>query len=225
MISWGASRTIALALVALAGSVAWAASTAHGVGEPGFSCKKVHRGKAAVNPNPKGKPPLVIGDSTVNLPIPNLSQVGFDVNARGCRGILEAINVADKLRRKGRLPHLILINGYANGGFGQKQADELLDAIGKRRVVVLLTEYNADTGKGAAPGTRQLFVAQRQHRHQIAVLDWVDYSRPHHFADPAPDAWFLGDLFHPNFAGADAYAQFLSGALPLAKEGSFPPLH
>jgi hypothetical protein len=217
-------RKIALALALLAASLA-IASGAQGVGEPGFSCKKVHRGQAAVNPNPKGKPPLVIGDSTVNLPIPNLSQAGFDVNARGCRGIFEAIDVAAKLRRKGRLPHLILMNGYANGGMKEKQVDELLGAIGKGRVVVLLTEYNANTGKGAAPDTRELFVARREHPHQIAVLDWVKYSRPHHFADPAPGAWFLPDLFHPNFAGADAYAQFLARALPLAKEGSFPPLH
>jgi hypothetical protein len=201
------------------------ASVAHGVGEPGFSCKKVNLGQAAVNPNPKGRPPLVIGDSTVNLPIPNLSQAGFDVNARGCRGIFEAIDLAAKLRRKGKLPHLILMNGYANGGIKRKQVDELLDAIGKRRVVVLMTEYNADTGKGAAPDTRELFAARRQHRHQIAVLDWVHFSGPHHVAEPAPGAWFLPDLFHPNFDGADAYAQFLSRALPLAKEGSFPPLH
>ena len=195
---------------------------AHGVGEPGFSCKRVHRGTAATNPNPKGKPPLVIGDSTVNLPIPNLAQAGFSVNARGCRGILEAINVAEKLRAKGRLPHLVLMNGYANGGIHQKQVDELLDAVGKRRVVGLITEYNANTGKAAAPDTRELFAARKRYPHRIVVLDWISYSRPHHFADPAPDAWFLPDLFHPNFAGAVAYAQFLSGALPLARDGTFP---
>jgi hypothetical protein len=211
----------ALALAVMAGSLA-IASVAHGVGEPGFSCKKVHSGQAAVNPNPKGKPPLVIGDSTVNLPIPNLSQAGFDVNARGCRGIFEAIGVAEKLRRKGRLPHLVLVNGYANGGIKQKQVDELLDAVGKRRVVVLLTEYNANNGKRAAPETGQLFAARKRFPHRIAVLDWVHYSRPHHFADPAPDAWFLPDLFHPNFAGAEAFAQFLAAALPLAREGKFP---
>jgi hypothetical protein len=210
-----------MAVALVAGSLG-IASIAHGVGEPGFSCKQVHRGQAAVNPNPKGKPPLVIGDSTVNLPIPNLSQAGFDVNARGCRGILEAIGVATKLRRKGRLPHLVLVNGYANGGIKQKQVDELVDAIGTGRVAVLLTEYNANTGKGAAPDTRELFVARKRYRHRVAVLDWVDYSRPHHFADPAPDAWFLSDLFHPNFAGAEAFAQFLAGALPLAKDGKFP---
>jgi hypothetical protein len=215
---------MALALLLLLGSLA-IASVARGVGEPGFSCKKVNLGQAAVNPNPRGRPPLVIGDSTVNLPIPNLSQAGFDVNARGCRGIFEAIDLAAKLRRKGKLPHLVLMNGYANGGIKQKQVDELIAAVGKQRVVVLLTEYNADTGKGAAPDTRELFAAKKRYPHRIAVLDWVHFSRPHHFADPAPGAWFLPDLFHPNFDGADAYAQFLSRALPLAKEGSFPPLH
>jgi hypothetical protein len=221
MASRGRTRAIAVALAALAGSVAITA-VAQGVGEPGFSCKQIHRGEATVNPNPKGEPPLVIGDSTVNLPIPNLSQAGFDVNARGCRGILEAINVADKLRRKGRLPHLVVVNGYANGGIKQKQVDELIAAVGKGRVVVLLTEYNADTGKAAAPDTRELYVARKRYRHRIAVLDWVTFSADHHFADPAPGAWFLPDLFHPNFAGADAFAQFLTQALPLARDGRFP---
>jgi len=224
MASLRGSGTIALALVLLMGSLA-IASVAGGAGEPGFSCKKIHRGQAAFNPNPKGKPPLVIGDSTVNLRIPDLSQAGFDVNARGCRGIFEAIELAAKLRQRGRLAHLVLMNGYANGGIKQKQVDELLAAVGKRRVVVLVTEYNADNGKSAAPGTRELFAARKRHPRRIAVLDWVRFSRAHHFPEPAEGAWFLPDLFHPNFDGAAAYAQLLSRALPLAKEGSFPPLH
>src|SRR4051794_30286641 len=100
MASRGRPWAIAAALAVLVGSVA-VTSTVYGTGEPGFSCKRVNRGQAAVNPNPKGKPPLVIGDSTVNLPIPNLNQAGFDVNARGCRGILESLTLAQKLRLRG----------------------------------------------------------------------------------------------------------------------------
>ena len=86
----------------------------------------------------------------------------------------------------------------------------------------LVTAYNADTGAPPAPDTDVLFKAARQYPHRIFVLDWVKYSRPHHAAEPTPGAWFLPDLFHPNFTGADAYAQFLAEALPLARQGAFP---
>src|SRR5690349_4683435 len=100
----GTAALIALCLIAAV------ASTAHGAGEPDFGCKKIHRGKATVDPNPKGKAPVALGDSTMILPIPDLDAVGYSVNARGCRGFKEAVNIARKLKAKGHLPHLVLIN-------------------------------------------------------------------------------------------------------------------
>jgi hypothetical protein len=198
------------------------AATAHGVGEPVYGCKKIHRGEAEVNPNPKGLPPVAIGDSTMILPIPNLDAVGFSVNARGCRGFKESINIAARLKRKHRLPHLVMINAYGNGGVNPGLITRALKVLGKKRVLGLLTAYNADTGHPPAPDTDILFKSARQYPHRIFVADWVQYSRPHHKAEPKPGAWFLPDLFHPNFTGADAYAQFLAGALPLATNGRFP---
>jgi hypothetical protein len=217
----GGSRTIALALALLAGSLVFAAG-AHGAGEPAFGCKGIHRGEAEVDPNPKGLAPVAIGDSTMILPIPNLNEVGYSVNARGCRGFRESINIAARLKRKHRLPHLVLINAYGNGGVNPRLITEALNVLGKNRVLGLITSYNADTGKPPAPDTDILFKSARQYPHRIFVLDWVRYSRAHHKAEPKPDAWFLPDLFHPNFTGADAYAQFLAGALPLARSGRFP---
>src|SRR5665648_155916 len=101
-------RQGSVALTALCLSVALA-DVAHGAGEPAFHCQKVHRSAALVDPNPKGPAPLAIGDSTMLLPIPNLNQVGYSVNARGCRGFRESVDVAAKLRRKHRLPHLVVI--------------------------------------------------------------------------------------------------------------------
>lgn len=193
-------------------------------GEPAFDCKKVHRGNAAVNPNPKGRAPVAIGDSTMILPIPNLDAVGFSVNARGCRGFKEGVNIARKLKTKGRLPHLVMINAYGNGGVNPGLISEALDVLGKTRVLGLLTAYDADTGHPPAPNTNVIFNAAKRHPHQIFVLDWVKYSLPHHAAEPTPDAWFLPDLFHPNYTGADAYANFIAQALPLAENGHFPPL-
>jgi hypothetical protein len=198
------------------------ASLAHGAGEPAFGCKGVHTGEATVNPNPRGLPPILIGDSTVLLPIPNLNAVGYSVNGRGCRGFRESINVAAKLKRRHRLPHLILMNGYANGGANTKLIADAVSVLGKSHVLGLLTEYNADTGHPPAPDTDILFKAHKQYRHRIFVLDWVKYSRAHHKAEPKPGAWFLPDLFHPNFTGADAYTQFLATALRYAPNRKFP---
>jgi hypothetical protein len=216
----GGSLTI-LALTLLASALLFAAG-ARGSGEPAYHCKHVHGAEAQVNPNSKGLPPLAIGDSTMLLPIPNLTAVGFSVNARGCRGFKEAVEVAAKLKRKGRLPHLVMINSYGNGGVNPDLIKFALATLGPKRVLGLITAYNADTGHPPAPDTNVLFQARRAYSHRVLVLDWVKYSLPHHFIEPTPGAWFLPDLFHPNYTGADAYAQFLARALPYAKNGKFP---
>ena len=110
------------------------------------------------------------------LPIPNLNAVGYSVNARGCRGFREAINTAAKLKAKHHLPHLVLINSYGNGGVNLGLIAEALDVLGKKRVLGLITAYNADTGEPPAPDTDVLFKAARRYPHRIFVLDWVSYS-------------------------------------------------
>ena len=96
-------RQGAVALIALCLSVALA-TAAHGAGEPAFDCKKIHRGTAQFDPNTKGRAPVAIGDSTMILPIPNLDAVGYSVNARGCRGFKESINIAARLKAKHPCP-------------------------------------------------------------------------------------------------------------------------
>ena len=216
-------RQGAAAVFALCLAVGFA-TAAHGAGEPAFDCKKIHSGTAQIDPNTKGRAPVAIGDSTMILPIPNLDAVGYSVNARGCRGFRESINIAARLKAKHRLPHLVLINAYGNGGVNPGLISQALDVIGRKRVLGLVTAYNADTGEPPAPDTNILFRAAKEHRHRIFVLDWVNYSLSHHTVEPTPGAWFLPDLFHTNYTGAQAYADFLAEALPLAPQGRFPPL-
>src|SRR5436190_18345410 len=106
-------------LLALLAALVLALSVPHhagAAGEPGFNCKKIHGKPAQVNPNPGGRPPLALGDSTMLLPIPNLTAVGYTVNARGCRGFREAINIAARIKGKHKLTHLVVTNTYGNGG-------------------------------------------------------------------------------------------------------------
>ena len=202
---------LVLALVAL-----WPAPSAMAAGEPAFGCGHVHTANAQRNPyGPNdGPPPIAIGDSTMLLPIPDLTRVGFDVNAKGCRGFKQSVWVARDLRNRGVLPRLILINAYGNGGVNDDLIKFALKVIGPKRTLVLVTAYNADTGEPPAPDTDVLVKAAKDHPDQIKLLDWVRYSLPHHKVDPEPGAWFLPDYFHPNIAGSAAYAHFLSQVLP-----------
>ena len=213
--------------VALALAVLCQAPSAFGAGEPAFGCGHVHTAEAQRNPyGPNdGPPPIAIGDSTMLLPIPDLTRVGFDVNAKGCRGFKQSIWVARDLRNQDKLPKLILINAYGNGGVDDELIRFALKVIGPKRTLVLVTAYDADTGAPPAPDTDVLVKAAKDHPDQIKLLDWVKYSLPHHKVEPAPGAWFLPDLFHPNFTGAPAYANFLAQVLPggapsAANEGS-----
>jgi hypothetical protein len=188
-----------LALIGL-----WQAAGASAVGEPEFGCGHVHTAEALRNPYHHGPPPIAIGDSTMLLPIPDLTRVGFDVNALGCRGFKQSIWVTRDLRNRGKLPKLILMNAYGNGGVNDDLIKFALKVIGPQRTLVLVTAYDADV----------IVRAAKEHPGRIKLLDWVKYSLPHHRADPAPGAWFLPDLFHPNFPGAHAYGRFLAQVLP-----------
>jgi hypothetical protein len=204
------------ALLFWAVATLWVAPSAPAAGEPAFGCGHVHTAQAERNPyGPNdGPPPIAIGDSTMLLPIPDLIRVGFDVNAKGCRGFKQSIWVARDLRNRGELPKLILINAYGNGGVNDDLIKFALKVIGPKRTLVLVTAYNADTGEAPAPDTDVLVRAAKEHPDQIKLLDWVKYSLPHHKVEPAPGAWFLPDLFHPNFTGAPVYANFLAQVLP-----------
>ena len=191
-------------------------------GRAPLTCGGQHTGQAKFNPyGPNdGPPPIAIGDSTMLFPIPDLNKVGFDVNARGCRGFKQAIWIARDMRNRGVLPKLILVNSYGNGGVNDDLIKFALKVIGPKRTLALVTAYNADTGQPPAPNTDVLVKAAKDHPDQIKLLDWVRYSLPHHKVDPAPGAWFLPDLFHPNIAGSAAYAHFLSQVLPPRPEAT-----
>ena len=149
------------------------------------------------------------------LPIPDLTRVGFDVNAKGCRGFKQSVWVARDLRNRGKLPKLILINAYGNGGVNDDLIKFALKVIGPKRTLVLVTAYDADTGHPPAPDTDVIVKAAKDHPDQIKLLDWVKLlpaAPPRRSRARAPGSCPTSST--RTSPGAHAYGNFLAQVLP-----------
>jgi hypothetical protein len=156
-------------------------------------------------------PPLALGDSTMLLSLGQLSQEGYDANARGCRQWSEALGILDALRGSRSLPGVVVIALGANGQTAAGDVEHALSILGPGRVLVMVTHFDP----GHVPGADSALIRDERQRHpgSVAVLDWVAHSASH-------GEWFQPDGLHLTLQGAAAFARFLADAIPLA---SLPP--
>lgn len=176
------------------------------------NCGGVKTGSPERNVNPGGRAPLAIGDSTMLLAIPYLAKAGFRVNARGCRMWDEGMRLLRKEKRRGRLPHLVLISLGADGEVSKRDIRAALNLLGKKRVLALVTPIELCGWSGSdAANVRD---AYRKSPRRVILLDWVRYSRG--------TKWFQPDQLHLTFPGAAAFAAFARKAIPWARSGEMP---
>ena len=193
-------RGIAIAgLLALLGALATATSARAG----GFGCGGVRQVVPQRSPFP-GPAPLAVGDSVMLGALDELAARGFVANARGCRGLEEAIDLLRGLRRRGRLPRLVVVALGANYALRESQFAQLFRVLGRRRLVGLVTQRELGGGAGAdADLVRRM---ARAHSRQAMLLDWVRHSAGRR-------GWFGGDGLHLTRPGAAAFARLLSRAI------------
>jgi hypothetical protein len=203
-----ATATAALAALLV---VLLLAPASHAVYDP--ACGGVETAKAQRNPNPGGRPPLAIGDSTMLLALPNLSHEGYTVNAHGCRQITEGIELLKGLKREGKLPHLVVVALGADATISPGQLGKVFRLLGPKRVVGLVTPR--ELGGGTSSDADHVRGAAKHHPRRAVLLDWVAYSAGH-------SDWFQPDGLHLTLTGAQAFARLLRQALPYAKAGAFP---
>jgi hypothetical protein len=177
------------------------------------ACGGVETAKAQRNPNPGGRPPLAIGDSTMLLALPNLSHEGYTVNAHGCRQITEGTELLAGLKREGRLPHLVVVALGADASISPGQLGKVFRLLGAKRVLGLVTPR--ELGGGTSSDADVVRGAAKHHPRRAVLLDWVNYSAGH-------SDWFQPDGLHLTLTGAQAFARLLRDALPYAKAGAFP---
>lgn len=153
------------------------------------------------------RPPLVIGDSTMLLALPQLAASGFDVNAHGCRQFGEALALLAGLAHAHTLPHLVVIALGGDGSVTWADVSATLQILGHGRALVLVTPRELGGGSGSDAETVR--ASPRERPRQIHVLDWVRESEGH-------SAWFQPDGLHLTFSGADAFTRFLRRAFAYA---------
>ncbi len=198
------SFTIALlAATALLGAGAGAA----------LACGGTETAKARKTVNPGGRAPLAIGDSTMLLALPDLARVGYQVNARGCRTLEEGLGVIRDYKRRGALPHLVVIFLGADASVSTRQLEKAFRIVGPKRVLGLVTPI--ELGGGTSSDADNVRAAVKRHPKRSVLLDWVAYSKGH-------PSWFQPDNLHLTFDGAAGLASLLKQALPYARAGEFP---
>ena len=191
-------RGIAIVL-AVVPALLWAPAADAG----GYGCGGVRQVAPKRSPLP-GPAPLAIGDSVMLGALDELAGKGFLANARGCRGLEEALTLLRGLRRRGRLPQLVVVALGANYELQASQFAELFRVVGPRRFLGLVTQR--ELGGGAGADAELVRRVARAHPRQSMLLDWVGYSAGH-------GGWFGGDGLHLTAPGAAAFARLLARAI------------
>jgi hypothetical protein len=212
--SRGRALSAAVLVAALVAAIAVALTEPSSVGaQCGGVVKESPPRKIARHVNPKGRPPLAIGDSSMLLAVPNLARAGYRANARGCRQFTEGIGIVGAAKRQHKLPHMVAIALGADASINRSQIEHTLHLIGPRRVLCLVTPV--EIGGGSGSDAQKVRDAGQRHPHRVRVLDWVAFSQGH-------PGWFQPDGLHLTFPGAHGFTKLFRKGLPLAKAGRFP---
>lgn len=193
--------TVALLVCALGALAAVAARAACGTVQQLRPQKNVSAGRA----------PIAIGDSPMLLALGPLADKGFRANARGCRQYAEGLALMRDLRRRDKLPRLVVVALGSNGVISKDNIHDALNIVGKRRTLGLVTPR--ESGGGAGHDAALVRAEAHKHENRIELIDWVGYSAGH-------PGWFQPDGLHLTFEGADAMARVFAKALK-----DLPPPH
>lgn len=185
------------------------ALTASGVAAA--TCGDTTRARPTKKINPKGRAPIVLGDSVMVFAVPALAHRGYRANAMECRQWYQGIAMVRAAAARNHLPHMVVFALGTNGPASGAAIRDALHALPKNKVLGLVTPRGGVSG-GTAGNMRQV---ARHHRHRVVLIDWVKYSSGH-------GEWFAGDGLHLTYGGAAAYARLIARALPFARSGKFP---
>jgi hypothetical protein len=172
------------------------------------ACDAGARRGAAGNPDRVGRAPVVIGDSTSIIAVPELGRRGLEADARGCRQFAQGVQMLAARRRAGTLPHVAVLALGANGPVSSASIAAALRVTGPRRILALVTPKSSGSSRAA------MRRAASRHGDRVLLIDWASFSAGH-------GGWFAGDGLHVGHEGANAFASLIRRKVePFA----FPPV-
>lgn len=146
---------------------------------------------------------LAIGDTVLLGAAPELQALGFVVDARPSRQLVDAIATVEALRDDELLGNTVVIHLGTNGMFTTESLDRLLAALSEVPDVLLLTVHVPREWEQA----NNELIAAADARTNVEVLNWDA------LVEACPGDCFAADGFHLAEAGARYYAQLIADAV------------
>lgn len=144
----------------------------------------------------------VIGDSVFLGAAPAFQklQKGVVIDAKISRQVSQALEVAEKLEKKGKLGDTVIISLGVNGNFTEATGQELIDYLGKDRKIYWINAHGKDVSwQDTVNKTIQKLAGKNDN---LQVIDWTKRAEKH------PD-WFYQDGTHLNEKGQKEFAEFI----------------
>lgn len=164
--------------------------------------------EAEATEKPKEKKELisVIGDSVFLGAAPAFQKIQKNaiVDAKISRQVYQGLDVAKKMKKKGKLGNIVIISLGINGKFNEVTGQELIDYLGKSRTIYWINAYGKklpwqkDVNK-----TIQTLVDKNENLH---LISWSKEAPKH------PD-WFYQDGTHLNTTGQSGFSRFIQEEL------------
>ena len=156
-------------------------------------------------PMPRGPEITAIGDSVMlaSSAALNTRFPGLYIDAAVSRHYTAAIPIVQELKSTGQLRDTVFLGFGTNGAAFPGQLDELIDAIGPDRTIVLSVPYG---DRDWMPGARAEVIQAAKDHKNVYIADWCAHAQSN-------TSLLRADGVHPEIEGADQYALAFQYAL------------
>lgn len=152
------------------------------------------------------KPVSVIGDSVFLGAAISFKKVYKNavIDAKISRQVVQGLDVAKQMKKKGKLRDTIIIALGTNGTFNQATGQKLIDYLGKNRTIYWVSAYGKRLSwQNAVNKTIQKLARKNKNVH---IISWAKYAKEH------PN-WFYQDGIHLNSKGQVGFAKFIRDSI------------